>query len=92
MAKVITYQTPSGDTIDLTHDQIEKLNDAGVWPRNHRGEEYCSVSHGAHNGKPSLTDNEIREFIRVKTQPERQREANRIDGYNRDDLGESPDY
>ena len=51
--KVITYQAPNGETIDLTSAQVEMLERAQKWPRNSRGEEYCSVSHGVHAGTPT---------------------------------------
>ncbi|MDI3258451.1 MAG: hypothetical protein QJR02_02010 [Sinobacteraceae bacterium] len=59
MSKVITYQAPNGQTIDLTRTQITMLEDAGKWPRTARGEEYCTVSHGLHVGEPSMTDDEL---------------------------------
>lgn len=46
--KVITYQSPKGNTINLTEDQIHDLKAHGVWPRDWDGQEYCTVSHGAH--------------------------------------------
>lgn len=52
MNKVITYQAPNGQTIDLTPKQIATLERAGQWPRNASGE-YCSVSHGLHSGEPT---------------------------------------
>ncbi len=61
--KVITYQAPSGGTIDLTRSQKRILERAGKWPRNARGEEYCSVSHGLHAGEPTHSDDEIRDLI-----------------------------
>lgn len=50
--KVVTWQTPSGDTIDLTKAQERKLTKAGRWPRNAQGEEYCQVKIGLHVGEP----------------------------------------
>ena len=58
--KVITYQAPNGETIDLTSAQVEMLERAQKWPRNSRGEEYCSVSHGLHEGTPSHSDAQLR--------------------------------
>ena len=63
MRKVITYQAPSGGTIDLTRAQVARLERAGKWPRNSRGEEYCTVSHGLHAGEPSMTDEQIAALI-----------------------------
>ncbi len=55
-ALVITFQAPNGDSIHLTQAQIAAFHRAGTWPRNSRGEEFCSVSHGLHMGTPSMTD------------------------------------
>lgn len=53
MKTVITYSTPGGaEKINLTPAQVTALTAAGKWPRNHRGEEYCQVSHGRHSGTP----------------------------------------
>lgn len=57
--KVITYQTPSGDTIDLTRAQIKMLEKVGKWVRNDQGEQYCTVSHGLHVGLSTLSDYEL---------------------------------
>jgi len=63
MNQVITYQSPSGATVDLTPAQIERLGCAGVWPRDFRGQEYCMFSHGLHEGDPTYSDAELsREF------------------------------
>ena len=58
--KVITYQAPNGETIDLTSAQVEMLERAQKWPRNSRGEEYCSVSHGLHEELPTYSDAQLR--------------------------------
>lgn len=58
--KVITYQAPNGETIDLSQPQVEMLERAQKWPRNSRGEEYCSVSHGLHRGAPAYSDAQLR--------------------------------
>jgi hypothetical protein len=42
---VVTWQTPSGDTVDLCRE-CDKL----PAQRNECSEEYCQVSHGAHRG------------------------------------------
>lgn len=62
--RVITFQSPSGATLDLTPDQIRTLERAAVWPRDYQGQEYCSVSHGLHRGYPSMTDAEIAALVR----------------------------
>jgi hypothetical protein len=63
MTKVITYQAPHGDTINVTRSQKIRLATAGMWPKNRRGEEYCTVSHGLHTGEPTFTDAEIEAMI-----------------------------
>jgi hypothetical protein len=61
---VITWQSPSGHDIDITIGQERELDAAGIWPRDDTGQEYCTVSHGLHNGEPSLTGDQIKELIR----------------------------
>lgn len=56
--KIITYQAPNGQTIDISRRQIRQLTAAGKWPRNKSGE-YCSISMGLHVGTPSRTDEEL---------------------------------
>lgn len=46
--KVTTWQASNGQTIDICRQCEKSLADN--WPRNSRGEEFCSVSHGLHNG------------------------------------------
>jgi hypothetical protein len=59
--KVITWQAPNGQTIDLTRSQERQLRRAGVWPRNSRGEEYCTVSHGLHVGEAADIEQWLRD-------------------------------
>ena len=61
MSRVITYTSSHGDIIHITPAQERILTAAGVWPRDSRGEEMCSVRMGLHAGEPSLTDDELRE-------------------------------
>lgn len=49
--KVVTWQAPSGGSIEVCR-RCEKKR--GNWPRNSRGEEYCSVSRGLHSGTCDL--------------------------------------
>ena len=35
----------------------------GKWPRTARGEEYCTVSHGLHDGEPTYTDVEWADLL-----------------------------
>jgi hypothetical protein len=65
MSKVITWQSPSGATIDVTPAQEAMLQAAGVWPRDESGGEYCSVSHGLHHGEPTFTDAELRADVGI---------------------------
>lgn len=46
--KVVTWQSPNGETINLTRDQEKQFLAAWTWPRDSRGEEYCTVYHGLH--------------------------------------------
>lgn len=50
MPKVITYQSPNGETVNLSANQIRTLESGHNWPRDSRGEEFCSVSRGLHEG------------------------------------------
>jgi hypothetical protein len=50
IAKVITWQTDSGDKINICRECESRLRAEGEWPRNQRGEEYCQVSMGLHRG------------------------------------------
>lgn len=47
---VITYQAPNGRTINICPDCEARLTHEGDWPCNEQGEEYCTVSHGLHEG------------------------------------------
>ena len=51
MAKVITYQSPSGHSkIDLCPRHVEKIKQADNWPRTDSGQEICQVYKGLHYG------------------------------------------
>ena len=63
MTQVVTYQAPSGGTIDLTQEQVQRLEASRVWPRNGIGEEYCSVEVGLHRGVSTYSDAEIDAMI-----------------------------
>lgn len=67
MQDVITYQSPGGARINLTPRQADILEGAGVWPRDARGREFCSVSHGEHYGRPTWTDEQIATMARGRT-------------------------
>jgi len=63
--KVITYQTPSGDRINLTEKQVAALTAAGKWTRNNKGEEYCTVSHGLHAGTPDCETDNVDDLLAI---------------------------
>ena len=63
--KVVTYQAPNGETIDLSQAQVAMLERGGKWPRTSRGEEYCSVSHGLHEGEPTYSDAQLRAEVGI---------------------------
>ena len=56
MAKVITWQTPQGRTINVCQDCEGQLT--GAWPRDKRGEEYCQVHEGLHTGHCDVCDDD----------------------------------
>ena len=58
--KVVTFQAPNGETIDLSGSQVAMLEREQKWPRNSRGEEFCSVSRGLHEGTPTYSDAQLR--------------------------------
>ena len=45
---VVTYQAANGETLDVCSDCESGLS---PWPKNDRGEEFCTVSHGAHDSQ-----------------------------------------
>lgn len=63
MKKVITWRAPNSATINLTQKQEKLARQAGYWPRNQNGEEYCTVSHGLHVGTPTWGDKELKMII-----------------------------
>jgi len=56
MSAVTTYGSPSGRTIHLTVAQECLLQKHDVWPKDNQGREYCKISHGLHEGKPTFSD------------------------------------
>lgn len=54
MTSVVTYQTPSGETIEICDACEARLTAARDWPRSSRGEEYCQVSYGRHDGSCAI--------------------------------------
>ena len=57
--KVMTFQSPLGHEVRLTNTQINMLRRRNVWLLDINREEYCSVVHGLHSGKPTYTNREI---------------------------------
>jgi hypothetical protein len=47
---VVTWQDPAGNTLDVCPACEAAYSAAGTWPRTEYGE-YCSVSHGKHQGE-----------------------------------------
>jgi hypothetical protein len=47
---VTTYQSPSGHKLSICTACEARLSARGEWPRDSTGGEFCTVSHGAHDG------------------------------------------
>jgi hypothetical protein len=63
--RVISYSSPSGYTIDLTERQVAMLRAKHVWPRDSKGQEYCTVSHGLHETRQTIiSDRDLMEISR----------------------------
>lgn len=63
-AQVITWASPDNlGRINLTVPQERQLREAGVWPKDRRGREYCRVSHGLHTGEPTFSADEFAALI-----------------------------
>jgi hypothetical protein len=50
MTTVVTYQTTSGSQINICRACEKILQESRIWPKDQYGEEYASVSYGAHRG------------------------------------------
>ena len=48
--KVVTYTSSSGSKINVCPGCERRFRRLGEWPRDERGEEYATVSHGLHLG------------------------------------------
>jgi hypothetical protein len=48
--RVVTWQSPGGGVLDVCLRCARAMDARGVWVRDNRGEEYCSVSRGEHYG------------------------------------------
>lgn len=49
--KVVTWQAPGGATLNISPPCERRMSAAGEWPRDSRGSEYATVSHGLHQGR-----------------------------------------
>lgn len=49
--RVVTWQSPSGQTINVCRPCERRLTEAQEWPRDTQGQEYATVSHGEHAGR-----------------------------------------
>jgi hypothetical protein len=49
--KVVTWQSPSGDTLDICLECEVQLAKSWSWPKDRTGQDYCQVSHGLHRGE-----------------------------------------
>jgi hypothetical protein len=63
MIKIITWQSPSGSTINLTRQQEKMMRKHDFWPRDGHGNEFCSVSHGLRVGQPTWSDVQVEKII-----------------------------
>ena len=70
-SKVITYQSPSGQRITLTEHMVRLLESGNAWPKDSRGDEYCTVYHGWHEGRPSITEPDLMTLINHQRAAER---------------------
>jgi hypothetical protein len=61
--RVVTWQSPSGRTCNVTRQQEKTMRKAGFWPRDSYGDEFCAVSHGLHVGQPTWTNTQLAAMI-----------------------------
>lgn len=52
--QVVTYMSSNGNRINVCARCKSAAEDAGTWPRDDRGAEYCQVHMGAHEGNCSF--------------------------------------
>ena len=50
--QVVTWQSPSGAQINV----CTKCDSMSEWPKDHTGQEYCTVSKGRHDGECDVCD------------------------------------
>ena len=60
--RVVTWQAPDGETVNVTLQQAQAMRRASYWPRNSSGE-YCTVSRGQHRGRPTWTNAQLAAMI-----------------------------
>jgi len=48
--RIVTWQSPSGNTMDICSCCKRRLEAAYSWPKDDDGQEFCSVSRGLHRG------------------------------------------
>lgn len=63
MAKVVTWQSPNGLTLDITPEAEEILTAARCWPKTEGGDEYASVSRGLHTGEADIDADKARKIV-----------------------------
>ena len=66
MSRIITWQSPSGHTVNVTRKQEKMMRKHDVWPRDSHGGEFCSVSHGLRVGQPTWADVQVERIIQVE--------------------------
>ena len=54
--KVVTWQAPRGDTLNVCQDCQSAYERDGAWLKNDIGEEYCQVSRGLHEWLCDICD------------------------------------
>jgi hypothetical protein len=61
---VVTYESSTGEILNVTPEQEYRLLTAGRWPKDRNGREFVKVKIGLHSGTPSYTDDEIEAMCR----------------------------
>ena len=61
--RVVTYSSPSGHLLTLSVPQICVLGKHGMWPKDAKGEEYCTVCRGEHEGEPDMDNAELAAYV-----------------------------
>lgn len=58
MTTVVTWQSPTGATINVCEHCEARLTAGREWPTDSTGQEYCTVSHGLHEGQCDICEAE----------------------------------